>query len=48
MKVNPKNKIIFCKKCVMSNQRPGSIIEFKALIKKKKINYFNEEGVCSA
>ena len=23
MNLNPKNKIVFCKKCVMSNQRPG-------------------------
>ena len=22
-------KVIFCKKCVMSNQRPSSVIEFK-------------------
>ena len=49
MKVNPKNKIIFCKKCVMSNQRPGSTIEFKSTNKEeKKLISFNEEGVCSA
>ena len=49
MKVNPKNKIIFCKKCVMSNQRPGSTIEFKKINKEeKKLISFNEEGVCSA
>ena len=49
MQVNPKNEIIFCKKCVMSNQRPGSTIEFKSTNKEeKKLISFNEEGVCSA
>ena len=39
----------FCKKCVISNQRPSSTIEFKNNLEQKKdtIN-FDEEGVCSA
>ena len=43
------NEVKFCKKCVISNQRPSSTIEFKNEqgVKKKVIN-FNEDGVCSA
>jgi len=39
----------FCKKCVISNQRPASEVEFKHTIKTKKrtIN-FDENGVCDA
>ncbi|MDP1725459.1 MAG: N-acetyl sugar amidotransferase [Bacteroidota bacterium] len=42
-------EVKFCKKCVMSNQRPASEIEFKHNIntKKKTLN-FDEEGVCDA
>jgi len=39
----------FCKKCVMSNQRPASAIEFKHTIDSKKSTmYFDEEGICDA
>lgn len=39
----------FCKKCVMSNQRPASAIEFKhTLNSKKKTLAFDEQGVCDA
>lgn len=49
MNSNSENEIVFCKKCVMSNQRPGSTIEFKSTNKeKKKLINFNEKGVCSA
>tara|TARA_Y100000589_G_C27144415_1_gene626186 strand:+ start:207 stop:1400 length:1194 start_codon:yes stop_codon:yes gene_type:complete len=49
MNTNRKNEIVFCKKCVMSNQRPGSTIEFKSTNKEeKKLISFNEEGVCGA
>ena len=43
------NEVKFCKRCVMSNQRPASEIEFKHSIntKKKTLN-FDEEGVCDA
>ena len=42
-------EVKFCKKCVMSNQRPNSTIEFKHLNSdiKKTIN-FDETGVCDA
>jgi len=39
----------FCKKCVISNQRPSSSIEFQSVKgEKKKVINFNDEGVCSA
>jgi len=42
-------EVRFCKKCVISNQRPNSEIEFKHNIKtKKKTINFDEEGVCDA
>lgn len=42
-------KVIFCKKCVMSNQRPVSAIEFKHNIKSKKATLnIDEEGICDA
>jgi N-acetyl sugar amidotransferase len=39
----------FCKKCVISNQRPNSTVEFKNNIKdKKEVIDFDKNGVCSA
>lgn len=39
----------FCKRCVMSNQRPASAIEFKHTKDSKKTTLnFDEEGVCDA
>lgn len=39
----------FCKRCVMSNQRPVSEVEFKHNINtKKKTLVFDEEGICDA
>lgn len=42
-------KVIFCKKCVMSNQRPTSAVEFKNKPSSKK-NTLNidEHGICDA
>ncbi len=41
--------IKFCKKCVMSNQRPVSEVEFKHTINtRKKTMAFDEHGVCDA
>jgi N-acetyl sugar amidotransferase len=42
-------EVRFCRKCVISNQRPSSVIEFKnkATDRKPTIE-FDEEGVCSA
>ena len=42
-------KVIFCKKCVISNQRPSSTIEFKHKRNDKKETIsFDDEGICSA
>jgi len=42
-------EVEFCSRCVISNQRPSSTIEFKNTVKKKKETIaFDEEGVCSA
>lgn len=42
-------EIRFCKKCVISNQRPNSAVEFKhTAATKKKTIFFDEKGVCDA
>ena len=42
-------KVVFCKRCVMSNQRPASAVEFKHTAQSKKVTLrINEEGVCDA
>jgi N-acetyl sugar amidotransferase len=42
-------EVRFCKRCVISNQRPSSVIEFKNTGKESKPTIeFDEEGVCSA
>ncbi len=42
-------EIKFCRRCVMSNQRPVSEVEFKHTIEtKKKTMTFDEEGICDA
>lgn len=42
-------EVKFCKRCVMSNQRPVSEVEFKHTIQtKKKTLVFDEEGICDA
>jgi len=41
-------EVKFCKKCVISNQRPSSTVEFKNTNKKKKTINFDEGGVCDA
>ncbi|MCU0440308.1 MAG: N-acetyl sugar amidotransferase [Raineya sp.] len=42
-------EVKFCKKCVMSNQRPTSAVEFKHTKDSKKTTLaFDEEGVCDA
>lgn len=43
------SEVLFCKRCVMSNQRPSSVVEFKhKLSDKKPTIFFDEEGVCAA
>jgi N-acetyl sugar amidotransferase len=42
-------EVKFCKKCVMSNQRPTSAVEFKHTKESKKTTLaFDEEGICDA
>ncbi len=42
-------EVIYCKKCVISNQRPSSSIEFKNKEgEHKKVINFDKNGVCSA
>lgn len=39
----------FCKRCVMSNQRPASAVEFKHTIDSKKVTMnFDDHGICDA
>ena len=46
---NKSAKVFFCQNCVMSNQRPGSTIEFKNTVKADKaLIGFNKEGICNA
>lgn len=43
------DEIKFCKKCVISNQRPSSVVEFKVTLDQKKRGIeFNKEGICEA
>ena len=42
-------KVLFCKRCVISNQRPSSTIEFKHTKDEKKSTIgFDKHGVCDA
>jgi N-acetyl sugar amidotransferase len=42
-------EVKFCKKCVMSNQRPASAVEFKHTRDSKKVTmHFDDDGICDA
>lgn len=42
-------KVVFCKRCVMSNQRPASAVEFKhTILSNKTTLHIDSEGVCDA
>jgi len=42
-------EVIFCKRCVMSNQRPASTQEFKHTASSKKVTlHIDSEGICDA
>jgi len=42
-------EVKFCNRCVMSNQRPASAVEFKHTINSKKVTMnIDEEGICDA
>lgn len=44
----PKS-VVFCKKCLVSNQKPNSTVEIKSDISKKKsTQYFDNNGICVA
>ena len=48
---NLPEKVIFCKKCLMSNQRPSSIPEFKHVKNRDGAKYLNIDqstGICDA
>jgi hypothetical protein len=41
--------VAFCKKCVISNQRPNSAVEYKHTKDSKKATiHFDEYGICDA
>jgi N-acetyl sugar amidotransferase len=43
------SEVKFCKRCVISNQRPNSTVEFKSSInEKKQVINFDNDGICSA
>jgi N-acetyl sugar amidotransferase len=43
------HEVVFCKKCVMSNQRPASTAEFKHSKDSKKVTlHIDEDGICDA
>ena len=42
-------KVLFCKKCVISNQRPSSTVEIAHLATEKKSTiFFGDDGICDA
>jgi hypothetical protein len=42
-------KVIFCKKCVISNQRPASSVEFKHILNSThKTMNIDQDGICDA
>lgn len=43
-------KVVFCRRCVMSNQRPASIPEFRHVRDRRGAKYLHidEEGICDA
>lgn len=42
-------EVAFCKKCVISNQRPNSAVEYQhTKASKKSTIHFDEQGVCDA
>ena len=45
---NLPEKVRFCQKCVISNQRPASYPEFKHTRDRKNAKYmnFDEDGIC--
>ena len=42
------SKVVFCKSCVISNQRPSSSVEFKHKTADKKSTIEFDNGICAA
>lgn len=43
------SEVSYCKRCVISNQRPNSVVEYKHTKDSKKATiHFDEEGICDA
>ena len=42
------NEVLYCKKCVISNQRPNSAIEYKHIKNSKKKTIKFKDGICDA
>ena len=43
------NQVVFCKRCVMSNQRPSSYPEFRHTKDRKTPTlHIDDEGICDA
>lgn len=41
-------EVKFCRRCVISNQRPSSVVEFANIGQDKPTIHFDDEGVCDA
>lgn len=41
-------KVIFCKQCVISNQRPSSVVEFKNINNNKNGINIDKDNICDA
>ena len=42
-------EVLFCKRCVISNQKPNTIVEYNQGTNKKRDGIsFNKDGICSA
>ena len=51
IKYNLPKRVLFCKKCVMSNQRPSSISEFFHTRERENAKYLRideKDGICEA
>ena len=43
------SEVSYCKRCVISNQRPNSVVEYKHTKDSKKVTiHFDEQGICDA
>lgn len=47
-KYGTPEEVVFCRRCVMSNQRPSSVVEWQSDGTRKPTLGFNADGVCAA